>query len=70
MALRILDCTLRDGGYYNNWCFSRELVDAYLAAMGKSGVDLVEIGFRNFPQDNFLKPISTRSTPDLPIAAR
>ena len=56
MALRILDCTLRDGGYYNNWCFSRELVDAYLAAMGKSGVDLVEIGFRNFPQDNFLGP--------------
>ncbi len=56
MALRLLDCTLRDGGYYNNWCFTRELVDAYLAAMGKSGVDLVEIGFRNFPQDNFLGP--------------
>jgi len=56
MTLQILDCTLRDGGYYNNWCFSRELVDSYLHAMGKSGVDMVEIGFRNFPQDNFLGP--------------
>lgn len=56
MTLHILDCTLRDGGYYNNWCFSRELVDSYLDAMGTSGIDLVEIGFRNFPQDNFLGP--------------
>ena len=56
MTLQILDCTLRDGGYYNNWCFSRELVVSYLHAMGKSGVDMVEIGFRNFPQDNFLGP--------------
>ena len=56
MTLRILDCTLRDGGYYNNWCFPRELVEEYLQAMAAAGVDIVEIGFRNFPQATFLGP--------------
>ena len=23
--IKILDCTLRDGGYYNNWNFSKEV---------------------------------------------
>ena len=23
----LLDCTLRDGGYHNNWKFSREIID-------------------------------------------
>ena len=27
--LIILDCTLRDGGYYNNWNFSIELINKY-----------------------------------------
>ncbi len=54
--MHILDCTLRDGGYYNNWCFSRELTNAYLQAMHRAGIDYVEIGFRNFPQARFLGP--------------
>jgi len=41
----ILDCTIRDGGYANNWDFSPALVrDAY-RALSKSGVDYVELGF-------------------------
>ena len=31
--IQILDCTLRDGGYYNEWNFSRQLVDRYLQAL-------------------------------------
>ena len=27
---KILDCTLRDGGYYNNWNFSIKLIQDYL----------------------------------------
>jgi len=27
---KILDCTLRDGGYYTNWDFDRKLVDTYI----------------------------------------
>ena len=30
--LKILDCTLRDGGYYNNWDFSKDLIEDYLLA--------------------------------------
>lgn len=52
----ILDCTLRDGGYYNQWRFSEELVTAYLKAVARAGVDFVEIGFRNFPQASFVGP--------------
>ena len=24
--INLLDCTLRDGGYYNNWDFSEKLI--------------------------------------------
>ena len=41
-ALVMLDCTLRDGGYYNNWDFDAELVQDYLRAMAAVAVDYVE----------------------------
>ena len=55
-SLRILDCTLRDGGYYNNWDFDPELVEVYLESMGKSSIDVVEIGFRSPPKTSFMGP--------------
>ena len=42
----VLDCTLRDGGYYNNWNFDLVLVRKYLAAVNSANIDLVELGFR------------------------
>ena len=45
-----LDCTLRDGGYYNNWDFDIELTNSYLKAMEKSRIHAVEIGFRSPPE--------------------
>jgi 4-hydroxy 2-oxovalerate aldolase len=45
-SLTILDCTLRDGGYYNAWDFSQELISDYLSAMRACGVHVVELGFR------------------------
>lgn len=45
----MLDCTLRDGGYYNAWDFNPELINAYLRAMAALPVDIVEIGFRYMP---------------------
>jgi 4-hydroxy 2-oxovalerate aldolase len=44
--LNILDCTLRDGGYYNNWYFKKDLINEYLRVMDIIKVDYVEIGFR------------------------
>lgn len=54
--VKVLDCTLRDGGYYNNWDFPRSLVDNYLATMNNSKVDVIEIGFRFLPKNSFLGP--------------
>ena len=45
-AVTILDCTLRDGGYYNSWDFDSDLVSQYLVAMDAAGVDIVELGQR------------------------
>ncbi|RLC78269.1 MAG: hypothetical protein DRI61_10125 [Chloroflexi bacterium] len=42
----VLDCTLRDGGYCNDWLFSDALVTKYLSAIRKSGIDAIELGFR------------------------
>jgi 4-hydroxy 2-oxovalerate aldolase len=48
-----IDCTLRDGGYYNNWDFSKEFLVDYLAAMNAACVDCVELGFRSFDTNGF-----------------
>ncbi len=52
--LKILDCTFRDGGYYNKWDFDTQLVQKYLLAIDKAGIDVVELGFRQLPQQKFL----------------
>jgi 4-hydroxy 2-oxovalerate aldolase len=54
----ILDCTLRDGGYYNNWDFSPEIIQAYLGAMAQAKIDYVELGLRNFPKAGFDGPFA------------
>ena len=54
MSLRVLDCTLRDGGYYNNWDFAPAVVRHYIEAVAAAGIDSVEIGFRFFTKDRFL----------------
>ncbi len=53
---KLLDCTLRDGGYYNNWNFAIDLVNDYLMCCEKSGVSFVELGFRSLPDDYFRGP--------------
>jgi 4-hydroxy 2-oxovalerate aldolase len=49
----LLDCTLRDGGYYNNWDFEPDLVKEYLKAMDLLKIDFIEIGFRTLKNDDF-----------------
>jgi 4-hydroxy 2-oxovalerate aldolase len=53
MSIKFLDCTFRDGGYYNAWDFSPELVSDYLGAMSALNVDFVEIGFRSVKNTGF-----------------
>ena len=54
--LKVLDCTLRDGGYYNNWNFSIHLINKYLKVMSDIKVDYVEIGFRSLERKEFRGP--------------
>ena len=51
--LNFLDCTLRDGGYYNAWDFSSELINDYLTAMQAAGVNAIELGFRSLNNKGF-----------------
>ncbi len=52
--LSILDCTLRDGGYYTNWDFDEKLVNDYCRTMELSPIDYVEIGYRSIPLNGYL----------------
>lgn len=48
--LELLDCTIRDGGYINNWNFTdKEVIDMY-KTVSQSGFDYFEIGFRTDPK--------------------
>lgn len=45
--MKILDCTIRDGGYYTNWDFSKETIKTYLRSINKLPIDFIEVGYRN-----------------------
>ncbi|MFN5031243.1 MAG: aldolase catalytic domain-containing protein [Flavobacteriia bacterium] len=50
---KILDCTLRDGGYYTNWDFENSTVETYLTNLNSLPVDYLEVGYRNNPQSEY-----------------
>lgn len=45
--VRILDCTLRDGGYINGWDFGTDLVDQIFQSLAGAGADIIEVGYLN-----------------------
>ena len=45
--IKVLDCTIRDGGLINNHYFTDEFVRAVYQALSKSGVDYMEFGYRS-----------------------
>lgn len=51
-----LDCTPRDGGYYNAWNFSQEVIEDYLESMLAVGVNTVELGLRSLINKGFKGP--------------
>ena len=52
--MKILDCTLRDGGYYTNWDFDQNLVTEYCKSMEKLPIDYIEVGYRSIPLGGYL----------------
>lgn len=47
MKTKILDCTLRDGGYYTNWDFDESVIDNYIKYTNELDIEYIEIGYRN-----------------------
>ncbi|MDP3730697.1 MAG: aldolase catalytic domain-containing protein [Candidatus Omnitrophota bacterium] len=45
--IKVLDCTIRDGGLMNNHNFTHEFVRAVYKAISEAGIDYMEIGYKN-----------------------
>jgi 4-hydroxy 2-oxovalerate aldolase len=45
--IKVLDCTIRDGGLINNHYFTDDFVRAVYQALSKSGMDYMEFGYRS-----------------------
>ena len=58
--ISLLDCTLRDGGYVNDWNFGNGTMNCILDRLNESGVDIIEIGFLDdrqpFNRDRTIQP--------------
>ena len=47
MNIQVLDCTLRDGGYVNNWNFGQQSIHFILSKLQQSHIDIIECGYLN-----------------------
>lgn len=50
--IKILDCTLRDGGYINNFDFGLSTMKDIIRKIGDTGIDIIECGFLQSGQSN------------------
>ena len=68
--LKVLDCTVRDGGLINNHLFSDEFVRAVYDTCIAAGIDYMEVGYKNsarlFPKGEFAGPATWRGVLPLP----
>ena len=50
MSIQLLDCTLRDGGYVNDWNFKDEVKYKLIDSLITSSIEFIEIGYLNEKQ--------------------
>ncbi|WP_295154948.1 aldolase catalytic domain-containing protein [uncultured Ruminococcus sp.] len=43
--IKVLDCTLRDGGYINDWKFGRDVIAGIIGELSNACIDIIECGF-------------------------
>ncbi len=53
--IKVLDCTIRDGGLINNYKFTDDFVNAVYRAACDSGVDIVELGKKLKESDEYTR---------------
>nr|VFK10783.1 MAG: 4-hydroxy 2-oxovalerate aldolase [Candidatus Kentron sp. LPFa] len=56
-AYSVLDATLRDAGYLNDWSFSREEIFTVVGGVAKTGVETIEVGYLSDKAD---RPLAAR----------
>ena len=44
-TVKLIDCTLRDGGYVNDWKFGHDTICCVFERLVQAGVDIIEVGF-------------------------
>lgn len=49
--VKMLDCTLRDGGYINDWDFGHSVLTGIYKRLDAAGVDYIEVGFLDDRRD-------------------
>lgn len=45
--IKLLDCTLRDGGYITDWYFGEDIIKRMICDLAAAGLDFVECGYLN-----------------------
>lgn len=71
----LLDCTLRDGGYINDWLFGEDTIKGFHKKISQTGIEIFEVGFMKgdnydpnkslFPDVNSFKNVITPKNPNL-----
>jgi len=67
-SVSVLDCTLRDGGYVNDWNFGFGSIKSIISRLAKAKIDIIEVGFIDenhaynqdrsiYPDSNSIKPV-------------
>lgn len=65
--INFLDCTLRDGGYINDWLFGNLTIRSVISRLDAAGLDYIEVGFL----DSRCEYNNERSVfPDIPSVTR
>lgn len=58
--IKLLDCTLRDGGYINDWEFGQDALTSVFERLVSAHIDVVEVGFiderRKFDNNRSIMP--------------
>jgi len=52
MNIRVLDCTLRDGGYINDWNFTDSQILNIIESLNSAKIDTIECGYLNDTKGN------------------
>lgn len=50
--VKILDCTLRDGGYVNDFNFGKRTINTIIQKLSKASIDIIECGFLRHGQND------------------